>query len=221
MRRRLAAFWPFSIEAGVIRAYSSALGRHGATPQGVFWNSAKSQNARFAALLAMIRAHRSQADAADHPPTIADIGCGHGALYGYMRRRAEYADWGYSGLDINPAMISSCRQRFPDGATGFEIGARPVRPVDYALYSGTFNLCMIDDAARWQRYILDQLADCRPYCRRGMVLNLLCRRQMTITNNIFYADREAILYELRCRLGDIHVAATPGLKHDTTLFIPV
>ena len=69
-----------------------------------------------------------------------DRRCGHGALYGYMRRRAEYADWGYSGLDINPAMIRSCRQRFPDGATGFEIGARPVRPVDYALYSGTFNL---------------------------------------------------------------------------------
>ena len=53
MRRRLAALWPFSIEAGVIRAYNSALGRHGATPQGVFWNSVKSQNARFAALLAI------------------------------------------------------------------------------------------------------------------------------------------------------------------------
>ena len=80
MRRRLAALLPFSIEAGVIRAYTVALGRHGATPQGVFWNSAKSQNARFAALLAMIRAHRAKADA--HPPTIADIGCGYGALYG-------------------------------------------------------------------------------------------------------------------------------------------
>ena len=219
MRRRLAAFWPFSIEAGVIRAYSSALGRHGATPQGVFWNSAKSQNTRFAALLAMIRAHRAKADA--RPPTIADIGCGYGALYGYMQRRAEYADWGYSGLDINPAMIRSCHQRFPDGATGFQIGATPMRPVDYALFSGTFNLCMIDDAVRWQRYILGQLASCRPYCRRGMVLNLLCRRQMTITNNIFYADRETILDELRRHFGAIHVAATPGLKHDTTLFIPV
>ncbi len=220
MRRRLAALWPFSIEAGVIRAYTSALGRHGATPQGVFWNSAKSQKARFAALLAMIRAQRADAGGGERPPTIADIGCGYGALYDYMRARGEYADWGYSGFDINPAMIRACRQRFPDAATGFEIGAMPVRAVDYALFSGTFNLCMIDDADRWQRYILDQLSACRPQCRCGMVLNLLCRRQTTIRNNIFYADRDAILAELHRRFGDIRVADTPGLKHDVTLFIP-
>ena len=220
MTRRLAALWPFSIEAGVIRAYTVALGRHGATPQGVFWNSAKSQNARFAALLAMIRAQRADAGGGDRPPTIADIGCGYGALYEYMQGRGEFADWGYSGFDINAAMIRSCRQRFPAAQAGFKIGATPTSQVDYALFSGTFNLCMIDDAARWQRYILDQLAGGRPHCRRGMVLNLLCRRQMTIINNIFYADREAILLEMRRRFGDIQVADTPGLKHDVTLFIP-
>ena len=218
MRRRLAALWPFSIEAGLIRAYGVALGRHGATPQGVFWNSAKSQNARFAALLAMIRSRRAKAG--DPPPAIADIGCGYGALYDYMRGHAEYADWDYAGFDINPAMIRACRQRHPEAAARFDTGATPACPVDYALFSGTFNLCLINDAARWQRYILDQLAGWHPHCRRGMILNLLYRRQMSITNNIFYADREAILRELRRRFGDVHIADTPGVKHDTTLFIP-
>ena len=220
MTLRLAALWPFSIEAGMNRAYTAALGRHGASPQGVFWNSAKSQHARFAALLAMIRAAPRRVSTGAPPPSIADIGCGYGALYDYMLDRDEYAGWTYLGLDINPAMIRACRQRHPADRSRFRPGATPPAPVDYALFSGTFNLCMIDDAARWQRYILDQLAGCLPQCRQGMVLNLLCRRRMTITNNIFYADHGSILDEWRRRFGDIRVAATPGLKHDHSFFIP-
>jgi hypothetical protein len=79
---------------------------------------------------------------------------------------------------------------------------------------------MIDDAARWRRYILDQLSACLPYCRQGIVMNLLCRRQMTITNNIFYAGRQEIVAELRHRFGDVRIAGTPGVKHDTTVLIP-
>ena len=220
MKHRLAALWPFSIESGVIRAYASAIGRHGASPQGVFWNSARSQNARFAALLAMIRAHRAETGGEPQTPLIADIGCGYGALYDYMRGCGEFADWGYLGLDISPAMIRACRQRHPVDQTRFQHGATPARRVDYALFSGTFNLCMINDADRWQRYILDQLSACLPHCRQGMALNLLCRRRMTISNNIFYADRDAILAEMRRQFGDIRTANTPGLRHDTTLFIP-
>lgn len=220
MRHRLAALWPFSIESGVIRAYTDAIGRHGATPQGVFWNSAKSQNARFAALMAMIRAHRAETVGGTRPPLIADIGCGYGALYDYMRGRRDFDGWGYAGLDISPAMIRACQQRFASEAARFHLGATPRQPVDYALFSGTFNLCMIDDVGRWQRYILDQLSACLPHCRHGMVLNLLCRRRMTISNNIFYADRDAILAEMRRHFGDIRVADTPGLKYDTTFFIP-
>ena len=220
MRYRLAALWPFSIETGVIRAYTASLDRHGATPQGVFWNSKGSQNARFAALLAAIRSHRAEIATGAVQPSIADIGCGYGALRDYMAIRDEYAGWDYLGLDISAAMIESCRRRFPDETKRFHLGAKPVRPVDYALFSGTFNLCMIDDAARWQRYILDQLAACLPHCRHGMVLNLLCRRRMTITNNIFYADQSAILADMRRRFGQVRVADTPGLKHDMTFLVP-
>ena len=220
MRRRLAALWPFSIESGVIRAYTGALGRHGATPQGVFWNSATSQNARFAALLAMIRVHQSETGTGKGPPLIADIGCGYGALYGYMQERSDFADWGYVGLDINPAMIRACRHRHPADPSRFQHGPTPRQPVDYALFSGTFNLCMIDDAARWRRYILDQLSACRPHCRKGIVMNLLCCRQIAITNNIFYAGRQEIVAELRHRFGDVRIADTSGVKHDTTFLIP-
>ena len=52
---------PFSIDARINRAYARSLTRHGPTPQGVFWNSTKTQKARFAALTAAIRAdHEKQ-----------------------------------------------------------------------------------------------------------------------------------------------------------------
>ena len=43
----------------------------------------------------------------------------------------------------------------------FAVGKLPPSRVDYAVL-GTFNLCLIDDPDRWQRYILDALAGCWP-----------------------------------------------------------
>ncbi|MEC7494734.1 MAG: class I SAM-dependent methyltransferase [Pseudomonadota bacterium] len=219
MKQWLTARWPFSIEAGVNRAYARSLARHGPSPQGVFWNSAKSQTSRFAALLAAIRRHRATTGNCPVPPAIADIGCGYGALLDYLSTHEAFAGWRYLGLDINPAMIRACHERFPGSRASFRVGGMPPEPVDYALFSGTFNLCMIDDAERWRGYILESLQHCRPVCRSGMVVNLLCRRRMTISSNIFYADREDILDRLRNRFGRVEAFDTPGQRHDVTFLI--
>ena len=73
-------------------------------------------------------------------------------------------------------------------------------------------------AGKWGASRLYVHARC--LCRHGMVLNLPGRRRMTISNHIFYADRQAVLVQLRQRFGDVHIVDTPGLKHDMTLFIP-
>ena len=219
MKQWLTARWPFSIEAGVNRAYARSLARHGPSPQGVFWNSAKSQTSRFAALLAAIRRHWATTGNCPVPPAIADIGCGYGALLDYLSTHEAFAGWRYLGLDINPAMIRACHERFPGSRASFRVGGMPPEPVDYALFSGTFNLCMIDDAERWRGYILDSLQNCRPVCRSGMVVNLLCRRRMSISSNILYADREDILDRLRNRFGRVEAFDTPGQRHDVTFLI--
>ena len=203
-----------------MRAYTGSLARHGPSPQAVFWNSAKSQTSRFAALLAAIRRHRAMAGE-DVPatPVIADIGCGYGALLDYLSSHDAFTGWQYLGFDINPAMIQACHERFPDQQSSFHLGSMPPRPVDYALFSGTFNLCMIDDPERWQDHIIDQLVRCRPLCLSGMVVNLLCRRELVISNNIFYADREDIIARFRGRFGSVEAFDTPGQRHDVTFLI--
>ena len=101
MTRIFSAIWPFSIEAGLNRAYGQALSRHGATAQGVFWNSPKSQRAGFPHFLALwpVMQPAGQANAA---PSVADIGCGYGAMLSFMQKdRPQIGSWPYLGFDIN------------------------------------------------------------------------------------------------------------------------
>lgn len=217
-----SSIWPFSIEAGLNRAYGRALSRHGATAQGVFWNSPKSQRARFSALLGLVASHAaSRAGSLTEPaaaPSVADIGCGYGAMLSFMQDRPQIGSWPYLGLDINPAMIAAARQRLPHEAARFAVGKLPPSKVDYALFSGTFNLCLIDDPGRWQRYILESLAACWPLCRQGMALNLLCQGEARITARIYYADQRAMVAALR-RFGNVQTAPTRGVKHDVTFLV--
>ena len=157
MRGLIDAIWPLSVESGLSRAYRRALARHGATPQGVFWNSSKSQAARFAALLGTVADHAGRRNL-----SIADIGCGYGPMLDYMRDHPQYRSWHYVGIDITRAMIAEARRRHPQDAARFDVGKLPPSRVDYAVFSGTFNLCLIDDMSRWQRYILDALSACWP-----------------------------------------------------------
>ena len=207
------AIWHFSVELGLSRAYQRALSRHGATPQGVFWNSSKSQAARFAALLSAVADHAGRQN-----PSIADIGCGYGPMLDYMRDRPQYRSWHYAGIDITRAMIAEARRRHPQDAARFAVGKLPPSRVDYAVFSGTFNLCLIDDMSHWQRYILDALSACWPRCSYGMALNLLCRRETAVEANIFYAveaDMTAALH----RFGRVEAKPTRGLKHDVTFLV--
>ena len=207
------AVWPFSVESGLTRAYRRALARHGGTPQGVFWNSRESQASRFAALLDVVGNHAGPA-----PLSIADIGCGYGAMLDYMQDRPRYRGWHYTGMDITRAMIAEARRRHPQDAARFAVGKMPPGRVDYAVFSGTFNLCLIDDPDRWRRYIMDALAACWPRCRRGMALNLLCRREPAIDANIFYAVEDDMAAAFG-RFGRVWAAPTRGLKHDVTFLV--
>src|SRR5712691_9279492 len=58
--------------------YTDKIRQHGPTPQGVDWRDLESQEMRFACLLRIV----------DDDPgaSLIELGCGYGALYGYLRR---------------------------------------------------------------------------------------------------------------------------------------
>ncbi len=65
-----------SIDKNIIHEYTKRYQKFGATPKGSFWLSKKRQYKRFEIILKEIR----KISNGSHLVTLADIGCGYGAM---------------------------------------------------------------------------------------------------------------------------------------------
>ena len=121
----------------VERYYSGRFAAHGATAQGVDWNSPESQEVRFAQL--------ALACPPNEPFTLLDYGCGYGALLPYLRERGH--DVSYVGFDLSLAMLEHARERFAgDSGATFAGPDDTLVPADVVVASGIFNVRMdVDD----------------------------------------------------------------------------
>ncbi|NBW04575.1 MAG: class I SAM-dependent methyltransferase [Alphaproteobacteria bacterium] len=203
-----------ALERQLNRAYRTRLASRGATAAGVFWRSSLSQIARFDALLGL--AHKIFSH---HPVSIADIGCGYGAMLDFILQQPAYRHTDYQGVDINPAMITACRQRHSAMAARFHVGKQPPNMVDFCLFSGTFNLTHGTDADLWLDYIFHNLSACLAKSRQGLILNLICKPKIKIERQIFYANRAAFIARANATLGPTRATTTPHVNDDVTFII--
>ena len=196
------------------RAYRDRLASKGSTAQGVFWRSQSSQFARFDALLSLVIQLR------DYQPTsIADIGCGYGAMLDFINQSSNFRHIEYCGVDINRSMIAACCQKFPHQTGIFSTGNRPPGIVDFCLFSGTFNLTHSNDPALWNDYIFACLDRCMAQTRCGLVLNLLCASKAQIQKQIFYASRAAFIKRAQTHFGPTHAQSTRHVAGDVSFVI--
>jgi SAM-dependent methyltransferase len=151
----------------VERYYAERLAQFGATPSGVDWNSAESQELRFTRLLlALVEEH----DAAE--TSILDYGCGYGALLDVLRARNSGA-W-YQGFDISNAMIEAARTRHDgDARAVFTTDLSALPRAHYTLASGVFNVRLRHTAADWQDYVMETLATMDARSTRAFAFNML------------------------------------------------
>ena len=202
------------LEQRINRAYGDRLAQRGTTAAGVFWRSEASQSARFKALLSLV-----QKAAPNRPVSLADIGCGYGALRDYIGKDQAYRSISYLGVDINRAMIAACHKKFAHETHLFTCASLPPGPVDFCLFSGTFNLTHCDDPALWEDYIFAKLADCLRFCQSGLVLNLICAPKTEIWKQIFYANRANFVHRAEQQLGRTIAQSTPGVSGDFSFLI--
>jgi SAM-dependent methyltransferase len=144
--------------------YEGKLRAHGATPAGVDWNSVESQELRFA-LLANL--WRDEADA-----SILDYGCGYGALADYLRARGHRG--AYTGYDVSEAMATAAHARMAS-LRACQVTARreELKPADFAVASGVFNVKQDADEDAWRAYIWETVADLAELGTRGFAFNAL------------------------------------------------
>ena len=185
--------------------YGRRLAEHGATPRGVDWNGADSQALRFNQLARLFEDRQAF--------SIADIGCGYGALLDTLDARGIGCD--YLGVDVSPPMVEAARERHRGHPRArFMTGARPPAPVDYAVASGIFNVRGGTDATPWRDYVAETLDAMHADSRRGYAFNCLTDRsdRERMRADLYYADPAAML--AHCLRHSRHVA----LLHDYGLY---
>lgn len=190
----------------VANYYSDKLARFGATPRGVDWNSAESQELRFSQLSLLL------------PPSVPfsvnDLGCGYGAMLEFLADRGYRVD--YRGFDISPDMVRVARElhRERRDATFFN-ASRPETPADFSVASGIFNVRIGFTDTEWTAYVDSTLDELNRASRCGFAFNCLTS----------YSDsdrrRPDLYYGDPCRFFDRCVtryARSVNLLHDYGLF---
>lgn len=149
----------------VAEYYSSKVLAHGATPRGVDWNSAESQQLRFDTLLRILPTCPGFAN-------LDDYGCGYGALFDYLLNNSpQTVD--YLGLDVSAAMIAEAHARHPTETARFHHGLVSPRQADFAVASGIFNVRLETAVSDWEKHVANTLDALHAGTTRGFAFNCL------------------------------------------------
>lgn len=191
----------------VARYYTDKVTEHGPTPKGADWRDAESQALRFDALI-----ERIPDDAREL--SINDYGCGYGALLDVLGDRWDELE--YVGYDVSDAMIAQARTRHSgDQRASFTTDGAELRPADYTVASGIFNVRLDQPVAQWRVYVLKTLDKLALLSRRGFAFNALTAHADPdrMRRDLYYADPAELLdHCLR------HYSRDVALRHDYPLY---
>jgi SAM-dependent methyltransferase len=196
--------------AAVARYYSERLRQFGATAHGVDWNSAESQALRFRQLSRVFEDE-------DGPISLIDYGCGYGALVDHLITEGRHTGGlRYAGFDVSAPMIDSARARHADKTwCTFTGDAAMLRPADFVVASGIFNVKLDHSIEVWRAYLHDTLDTLHALSTRGFAFNVLSMASDPDKRrgDLFYADAGELF--ARCQQ---RYSRRVALLHDTPLY---
>ncbi|MGB0672174.1 MAG: hypothetical protein ACPGNT_11820 [Rhodospirillales bacterium] len=174
---------PRHLLAPIAHSYARRLRQYGAGPKGVFWKNGDTQALRFQVLLGIL-------DGADLGGgiSIADFGCGYGALFEAIRDEPFMNGSRYVGYDMTKTMVETAAVRLADPRVSFRHAVAVTEPADYVLVSGTYNLKNAADDREWEAYIRASLVQLWSMTGKGLAFNLLTSRAAERESGLFYAD---------------------------------
>jgi SAM-dependent methyltransferase len=152
--------------AEVGQYYSRKIDTYGATPLGVDWSCAPTQEMRFVHLLKLCNF--------DDAISLNDVGCGYGALLAFLAKRFRGKAVNYLGIDLSPAMIAHAQVLWKKRRdTAFAVASISPRTADYSIASGIFNVKLNQPVELWEHFVAKTLADMHATSRRGFSVNFL------------------------------------------------
>jgi hypothetical protein len=170
--------------AAINQTYTDWLEKHGPdSPNAVGWHDSAMQVLRFDVLALVMEG--------EEPVTVADFGCGLGALFDRLASRAEPPPLGgYTGYDLLPAMVEGARSRHDDPRARFEVGTAVTEDHDYVLASGAFTIRPGVEDEAWEAHLHEVIAGLWSHARRGLAFNLMVRTPKPPLEGIYVGDPE-------------------------------
>jgi SAM-dependent methyltransferase len=160
--------------------YQIQLNKHQEPEKRVGWKTVESQRVRFEEFNRIGYLKDSK---------ILDIGCGLGALWGYLREKKVHVQ--YTGIDLFPEVIQEARKLYPKAK--FEVRhilARPypARSFDYSFLSGVFNVKVKDN---WM-YMKAMLRQVLRQTKKAVAFNVLNAESGLKESNRFVVTSQEI-----------------------------
>ena len=196
-------------------AYESQFLLHGPMPEGVHWVGSDRQKLRFQLLLKTVFEHNKSKET-----SIADVGCGYGALAEYIKQNASNKRLQYFGYDISEQLINYCHDNTNYSWADFKVGKFPDTKVDYCVMSGTYNLAMTNSVQKWEDYVFSCLNDCWKQTQKLMIFNLQIATVAYISRGeIFYANKRKTLQKCNLLFGPTEIIHHPSLSKDAMFIV--
>jgi SAM-dependent methyltransferase len=152
------------VRFAIARYYSGRVRKFGSTPWGVDWTCEPTQALRFVQLLKIAKRNRKY--------SINDLGCGYGALLGFLRESGKDVD--YAGCDVSRAMIRHAQALWPgEPAQTFAVSPSLPRVAHYSVASGVFNVQLGFSPREWKAWIEGVLHELNRASERGFAVNFL------------------------------------------------
>jgi len=190
----------------VARYYAAKLAEYGETPRGVDWNGEQSHVLRFSQLTKLI-------DSASRF-SINDLGCGYGALFGYLTSRFQEFD--YRGYDVSADMVQVAARRYAAKCNArFLTASEPEELADYGIASGIFNVRLGHGDVEWRGHMETTLNVLDRTSRKGFAFNCLTSySDVDKRKDYLYYANPCDVFDLCKRRYSRHVA----LLHDYGLY---
>jgi len=196
-------------------SYENQFMLHGATPEGVHWVGSKRQELRFKLLLEAIFEQNYTENI-----SIADVGCGYGALVNYINDNIDSNKLQYLGYDISDRLINQCKENIHYHWANFKVGKNPHIEIDHCIMSGTYNLAMTNNIQDWEDYIFNCLNACWRKTRKSMIFNLQIAPISFISKgNIYYGNKKRTLTKCRSYFGATTIVQHPSLTKDAMFVV--
>jgi len=174
------------------RLYSQKFQQYDDDPRSLSWNDKNSQDLRFKEILDLLKYEK-----ADNKFTLHEIGCGLGHFYEYLKTTKYQVT--YSGSDIVPSFIDTCRNKFPgtsfylqDISADYEFIPEEIKNNDYYCLSGTFHTKEDNAPEDWEQFVFKSIRNMFRMAKKGICINFLTGYSEFFDEKLFYADPRVI-----------------------------